>query len=112
MQELNQFFRSSKQTHFVDILQDETNRVREQLCSTNNTRSGTVTILIIVGTDPIRGLNIPGVSRVINYDLPKNVDEYLVQIGRCGRIGNPGLAVSYFDPVEDRHKARGYFDVS
>ncbi|CDW52906.1 atp dependent rna helicase pl; atp dependent rna helicase an, partial [Trichuris trichiura] len=41
-----------------------------------------------------RGLDIPNVKHVINYDLPSNIDDYVHRIGRTGRMGNQGLATS------------------
>ncbi|KAG9509214.1 putative ATP-dependent RNA helicase DDX4, partial [Fragariocoptes setiger] len=49
-----------------------------------------------------RGLDLPKVSVVINYDLPNHLDEYIHRIGRTGRIGNTGRAVSFFDPERDQ----------
>ena len=37
-----------------------------------------------------RGLDIPNVKHVINYDLPNDIDEYVHRIGRTGRVGNVG----------------------
>lgn len=34
---------------------------------------------------------------VVNYDLPKSIDEYVHRIGRTGRVGNRGQAVSFYD---------------
>lgn len=48
-----------------------------------------------------RGLDLPKVSMVINYDLPQALDEYIHRIGRTGRIGNTGRAISFFDPERD-----------
>ena len=42
-----------------------------------------------------RGLDIPNVTQVINYDLPTNIDDYVHRIGRTGRAGNTGAALSY-----------------
>lgn len=48
-----------------------------------------------------RGLDLPKVSMVINYDMPNGLDEYIHRIGRTGRIGNTGRAISFFDPERD-----------
>jgi probable ATP-dependent RNA helicase DDX4 len=53
-----------------------------------------------------RGLDLPKVSIVINYDMPGELDEYVHRIGRTGRIGNTGRAISFFDPDRD-HKVIG-----
>ena len=37
-----------------------------------------------------RGLDIPNVKHVINFDLPSDIDEYVHRIGRTGRVGNVG----------------------
>lgn len=48
-----------------------------------------------------RGLDLPKVSMVINYEMPSGLDEYVHRIGRTGRIGNTGRAISFFDPDRD-----------
>jgi len=48
-----------------------------------------------------RGLDIRGVQHVVNYDLPKSIDEYVHRIGRTGRLGNTGRATSFFDNQQD-----------
>ncbi|MCY7296972.1 DEAD/DEAH box helicase [Alteromonas sp. a30] len=54
---------------------------------------------ILVTTDVAsRGLDIPTVSLVVNFDLPKTADEYIHRIGRTGRSGNIGHAFSLIGP--------------
>jgi len=50
---------------------------------------------ILVATDvAARGLDIPNVTQVINFDLPNNIEDYVHRIGRTGRVGNVGNALS------------------
>jgi ATP-dependent RNA helicase DDX3X len=44
-----------------------------------------------------RGLDIPNIKHVINFDLPSDIEEYVHRIGRTGRMGNLGLATSFFN---------------
>ena len=51
---------------------------------------------MLVATDvAARGLDIPNVMQVVNYDLPANIDDYVHRIGRTGRAGNIGGALSF-----------------
>lgn len=53
-------------------------------------------IPILVATDvAARGLHIPEVSHVFNFDLPQDAEEYVHRIGRTGRIGSSGIAISF-----------------
>lgn len=57
---------------------------------------------ILVATDvAARGLDIPNVTQVINFDLPSNIDDYVHRIGRTGRAGNVGNALSL---INDKNK--------
>jgi superfamily II DNA/RNA helicase len=52
-------------------------------------------ISVLVATDvAARGLDLPGMQRVINLDIPRSGDEYLHRTGRTGRAGEPGTAIS------------------
>ncbi len=52
-------------------------------------------IRILVATDvAARGIDVAGISHVINYDLPKQAEDYVHRIGRTGRAGASGIAVS------------------
>ena len=53
-----------------------------------------------------RGLDIPNVKHVINYDLPSSIDEYVHRIGRTGRLGNKGKATAFFQVDKDSSLAR------
>jgi ATP-dependent RNA helicase DDX3X len=44
-----------------------------------------------------RGLDIPHVAHVINFDLPNDIDDYVHRIGRTGRAGKSGLATAFFN---------------
>ncbi|MBM3271617.1 MAG: DEAD/DEAH box helicase, partial [Candidatus Sericytochromatia bacterium] len=58
---------------------------------------------LLVATDvAARGLDIPQVSHVINYDLPSSAEVYVHRIGRTGRAGREGAAVTILDPREQR----------
>lgn len=53
---------------------------------------------ILVATDvAARGLDIPDVSHVINYDAPENYDDYVHRIGRTGRAGKKGIAFTFVE---------------
>ena len=57
-------------------------------------RSGDLRILVATNV-AARGLDIPAVSHVINYDMPGNLEEYVHRIGRTARMGRPGTAITF-----------------
>jgi ATP-dependent RNA helicase DeaD len=58
---------------------------------------------VLVATDvAARGLDIEHVSHVINYDIPTSPEVYVHRIGRTGRIGREGVAITIVDPREQR----------
>ncbi len=62
-------------------------------------RRGAVTVL--VATDiAARGIDVEGISHVINFDLPNVAESYVHRIGRTGRAGASGRAISFCDPSE------------
>lgn len=73
---------------------DRTQREREEALF--NFRSGRAPILVATAV-AARGLDIPNVKHVINFDLPNDIEEYVHRIGRTGRVGNLGLATSFFN---------------
>jgi len=70
------------------MTQSERNRVMGDF------RSGKLKLLVATNLAS-RGLDIPSVSQVINFDMPENVDEYVHRIGRTGRMGRDGTAITF-----------------
>jgi len=67
-------------------------------------RSGSTRVLIT--TDLLaRGIDVHQVSLVINYDLPRNLENYIHRIGRSGRFGRKGVAIN-FVTNDDRRAIR------
>ena len=56
-------------------------------------RDGTVNVLLATDV-AARGIDLPDVSHVINYDMPRSADVYLHRIGRTARAGKKGNAIS------------------
>ncbi|ONH78426.1 ATP-dependent RNA helicase DED1 [Saccharomyces cerevisiae] len=72
-------------------------------------RSGAATLLVATAV-AARGLDIPNVTHVINYDLPSDVDDYVHRIGRTGRAGNTGLATAFFNS-ENSNIVKGLHEI-
>ncbi|MDL2283853.1 DEAD/DEAH box helicase [Oxalobacter sp. OttesenSCG-928-P03] len=82
-----------------DMHQGARNRTLENL------RRGRVKIL--VATDvAARGIDIPSITHVFNYDLPKFPEDYVHRIGRTGRAGKNGMAVSLVNHAENKNVKR------
>jgi ATP-dependent RNA helicase RhlE len=61
---------------------------------------------VLIATDiAARGIDVTGIAHVVNYDLPQCSDDYIHRIGRTGRAGAKGRAVSLLTP-EDRQQWR------
>ncbi|MDP2913529.1 MAG: C-terminal helicase domain-containing protein, partial [Candidatus Omnitrophota bacterium] len=56
---------------------------------------------ILVATDiAARGIDVVGIELVINYDLPEDIENYVHRIGRTGRAGHEGRAISFATPEQ------------
>lgn len=67
---------------------------------------------ILVATDvAARGLDVKEINFVINFDLPKNIEDYVHRIGRTGRAGNYGTSISFFSPADDSGLARSLIKI-
>lgn len=73
---------------------DRSQREREMALQTF--RTGRTPILVATAV-AARGLDIPNVTHVINYDLPSDIDDYVHRIGRTGRAGNTGVSTAFFN---------------
>jgi ATP-dependent RNA helicase RhlE len=61
---------------------------------------------VLVATDlAARGIDVEGISHVLNFDLPHEAETYVHRIGRTGRAGVPGVAISFCDEEERKHLA-------
>jgi len=81
-----------------DMTQDERNHIMSRM------QQGHVTVL--VATDVAsRGLDVKNIDLVVNFDLPRSADDYVHRIGRTGRAGEQGLAVSLVNHFEWNLKA-------
>ena len=78
-----------------DLSQTQRDRVMRRF------RSGQADILIATDV-AARGLDIPDVSHVINYDMPESAEAYVHRIGRTGRAGRAGEAITLVTPRETR----------
>ncbi len=65
-------------------------------------REGTIRFLVASDV-AARGLDIPNVSHVFNYDVPSHAEDYVHRIGRTGRAGRTGVAISLAIPADDKY---------
>ena len=70
----------------------------------NQVRDGRMRVL--VATDvAARGIDVPGINLVVNYDAPRMAEDYVHRIGRTGRMGRAGIAITFLGHA-DRHLVR------
>ncbi|MCF6214640.1 MAG: DEAD/DEAH box helicase [Emcibacter sp.] len=78
---------------------DKRQRVREKILM--NFRRGRTKVL--VATDvAARGIDVDGISHVVNFELPIEPENYIHRVGRTGRAGQKGIAISFCDPSDVR----------
>ena len=77
---------------------------KERTRTLNRLRDGSMRVL--VATDvAARGIDVPGINLVVNYDAPRGAQDYVHRIGRTGRAGRAGIAVTFLGHA-DRHLVR------
>lgn len=82
-----------------DLKQRVRNRTIEQF------RRGKIQFLIATDV-AARGIDIGDITHVINYDLPRFCEDYVHRIGRTGRAGKSGIAISFVLPTDTKHLQR------
>ncbi|KAK3743248.1 hypothetical protein QZH41_017049, partial [Actinostola sp. cb2023] len=92
----------------TSISSDRSQREREE--ALRDFRNGRAYVLVATSV-AARGLDIPDVKHVVNYDMPQEIDEYVHRIGRTGRIGNQGKATSFYEQGRDEKLARSLVKV-
>ena len=91
----------SAQGHEASALHGDMNQ-RERNRTLTKLRHGRLRIL--VATDvAARGIDVAGITHVINFDLPKFAEDYVHRIGRTGRAGASGIAVSFASGKDSIH---------
>ncbi len=64
-------------------------------------------IRYLVATDVVgRGIDVSGISHIINYDIPEFSDDYVHRVGRTGRMGREGVAYTFVTPEEGKELTR------
>lgn len=70
-----------------------------------NFREGKIKVL--VATDVVgRGIDVSGISHIVNYDIPQASDDYVHRVGRTGRMGREGVAYTFVTPEEGQELTR------
>ena len=76
-----------------DMQQRDRDRVMEKFRSES--------LQFMVATDVMgRGIDITGISHIINFDIPAHSDDYVHRVGRTGRMGREGVAYTFVTPIE------------
>jgi ATP-dependent RNA helicase RhlE len=104
--------RLTSKGHTVGVMHSDRNQ-RERIEALEGFKSGKYEVL--VATDiAARGLDIAGVSHVINYDVPENAEDYVHRIGRTGRAQNTGDAFTLVteEDVRDARSIERYMGVA
>src|SRR5260221_1198581 len=70
-------------------------------------------IVYLVATDVVgRGIDVTGISHIINYDLPEDPENYVHRIGRTGRMGANGVAIAFVTPEQGKQLTAIYLFIN
>ncbi|MAT73028.1 MAG: DEAD/DEAH box helicase [Planctomycetaceae bacterium] len=94
---------SHKYPEVTCIHGDMQQRVRDRVMK--EFRAGDAKLL--VATDVVgRGIDVSGISHIINYDMPQSSDDYVHRVGRTGRMGREGIAFTFVTPEQGNELTR------
>ena len=82
--------------HKVEALHGDLSQ-RERERTLDAFRDGSLPMLVATNV-AARGLHIEDISHVVNYDLPEDPETFTHRVGRTGRVGKPGVAVTFVGP--------------
>ncbi|MDR0778162.1 MAG: DEAD/DEAH box helicase [Methanomassiliicoccaceae archaeon] len=100
----DKLYKNMSKDHIMDVIHgDIAQNKRER--AIKRYRDGHVTVLIATDV-AARGIDVNNIDCVINYDIPNDVETYLHRIGRTGRAGNKGIALSLVTKPEVRFISR------
>ena len=84
----------------VDVLHGDMSQAKRRTVMENFRKAK---LQILVASDiAARGLDVEGITQVVNYDIPHDADWYVHRIGRTGRAGNEGMAITFYTADETR----------
>lgn len=64
-------------------------------------------VCVLVATDVVgRGIDVSGISHIVNFDIPQFCDDYVHRVGRAGRMGREGVAYTFVTPEEGNELTR------
>ncbi|MCA9268888.1 MAG: DEAD/DEAH box helicase [Planctomycetales bacterium] len=64
-------------------------------------------VRVLVATDVVgRGIDVSGISHIVNFDIPQFCDDYVHRVGRTGRMGREGVAYTFVSPEEGNELTR------
>merc|ERR1712176_860598 len=67
---------------------------------------------LLIATDvAARGLDVSDIRMVVNFDMPNDMESYIHRIGRTGRAGKKGFAVSFFVQMKNGRMARDLVEI-
>lgn len=91
----------SKHEYSVGALHGDMDQ-RQRMITLEKFRAGEITFLVASDV-AARGLDIPNVGHVFNFDIPIHAEDYIHRIGRTGRAGRKGYAASFISPSDKKY---------